>query len=54
MRKNNIVTARSSNFALAYFRPINRKRSQRWLSDETRLFNKYGLGGCRYRDLYVL
>jgi hypothetical protein len=51
MRKNMIN--RSSNFNMKLCRPINRKRSQKWLSDETKLLNKYGLSS-RYMDKYVL
>ncbi len=51
MRKNNMN--RSSNFAMEFFRPVNHKRSQRWVSDETKLLNKYGLSS-RYMDMYVL
>lgn len=51
MRKNMIN--RSSNFNMEFFRPVNRKRSQKWLSDETKLFNKYGLSS-HYMDKYVL
>ena len=47
------MVSRSSCFHMEAFRPINRKRSQRWLSDETRLLNKYGLNS-RYLDMYVL
>lgn len=32
-------------------RPVNRKRSQRWLSEETKLYNKYGLSN-RYESRY--
>ena len=51
MRKNN--NNRSSNFDLEFFRPINRKRSQKWLPDEVKLLNKYGMSS-RYMDMYVL
>lgn len=34
-------------------RQVNRKRSLRWCSDETRLLEKYGAGGHRYADLYI-
>lgn len=42
-----------SCFAADRSRSVNRKRSQRWISDETRLFNKYGLNS-RYLNMYVL
>lgn len=34
-------------------RTVNRKRSQRWISAETRLFNKYGMNS-HYLNMYVL
>ena len=51
MRKN--MNHRSSNFNMEFFRSINRKRSQRWVSDETKLLKKYGLRS-RYLNKYVL
>ena len=51
MRKN--INNDSNRFHMELFRPVNRKRSQKWLSDETKLLRKYGLGS-RYMDLYVL
>ena len=51
MGKNN--NNRSSDFCKESFRIINRKRSQRWVSDETKLLKKYGLRS-RYLNKYVL
>ncbi len=43
---------RNCDFDMDFVRPVNRKRSKRWLSDETRLLNKYGLS-TRYMDMYA-
>lgn len=51
MKKN--INSRSYNHTAGLFHVINHKRSQKWLSDETKLLNKYGLSS-RYMDLYVL
>lgn len=42
-----------SNYDMESAKAVNRKRSQRWVSDETKLLNKYGVSG-RYLDVYVL
>ena len=47
MKRSNIIDQNSD-------RIVNRKRSQRWLSDETKLLNKYGFGSRRYESLYML
>ena len=50
MRKYEIVSDRNY---MDSFRVINRKRSRKWLSEETKLLNKYGVSR-RYMDLYAM
>ena len=51
MKKN--MDMNFSNYDMESAKAVNRKRSQRWVSDETKLLNKYGVSG-RYLDVYVL
>jgi hypothetical protein len=47
MKRNNRYVSRTVKTFL------NRKRGMRWISEETRLYNKYGVNGHRYINIYI-